>query len=317
MKLTYVPKKFRPETLALITLANTIVEEYAAQGFDLTLRQLYYQLVARGKIPNKVQEYNRLGQIIGDARLAGLTRWDRIVDRTRNVRSVSHWDDPSSVISSAAWSFRIDKWEGQAYRPQVWIEKDALVGVIEGVCNRNDVPFFACRGYVSLSEMWGSAQKFRQSIKAGQVPVIIHLGDHDPSGIDMSRDLEDRMLLLGAGKCEVYRIALNMAQVEELNPPPNPAKSTDSRFTGYLDKYGDESWELDALSPAYIAGIIQDQIDDLRDPDKWAAKVEEEREGRRFLRLVSENWGMVADEIRDWEEYEQEGFRAAGADPDD
>jgi hypothetical protein len=144
--IAYRDKSFSRGSLAVIDTARQICAEYQRQGFDLTLRQLYYQFVARGFLANKDTEYKRLGNIINDARLAGLLDWDYIVDRTRNLRGLAHWDEPSSVIDSAAYSYRTDRWANQAHRVEVWIEKDALVGVITNACNRLDVPFFSCRG---------------------------------------------------------------------------------------------------------------------------------------------------------------------------
>src|SRR5512139_1588276 len=158
-KVCYVPKSFSSNSMSIIEKANEIIAEYARLGFDLTLRQLYYQFVSRALIPNKDTEYKRLGSIINDARLAGLIDWDAITDRTRNLRSLSHWDDPGDIIYSAARSYHINRWEDQEYRVEVWIEKDALVGVIEGVCTDLDIPYFSCRGYTSQSEMWAAAQR--------------------------------------------------------------------------------------------------------------------------------------------------------------
>jgi hypothetical protein len=160
-KICYIPKKFNAEHERLIDLSNEIIADYHAQGYDLTLRQVYYQMVARDVIPNTMQSYKRLGGIIDDARLAGLIDWIAIVDRTRNLRALSHWEDPAEVIESAAASYRIDKWKSQDYRPEVWVEKDALVGVIGQVCERWDVPYFSCRGYTSSSEMWAASQRLQ------------------------------------------------------------------------------------------------------------------------------------------------------------
>src|SRR4051794_29815064 len=118
----YVPKTFTPAHQRLIDMADQICREYAAQGFDLTLRQLYYQFVARDVIANKQTEYKRLGSIINDARLAGLLDWDYIVDRTRNLRGLSHWENPHSVIRSAASGYRTERWADQPHRVEVWIE---------------------------------------------------------------------------------------------------------------------------------------------------------------------------------------------------
>ena len=212
-RIQYIEKNFGEKAMDTIGHANDIIAEYAAQGFALTLRQLYYQFVSRVLIPNTFRSYKRLGTIISDARLAGLIDWDSIQDRTRNLQKNSHWNGPEHIIRSAAAGYRIDKWASQRCHVEVWIEKDALLGVIEDVCRRNDVPFFSCRGYNSQSEMWVAAQRMIEKMDGdpsygpedGQEVIILHLGDHDPSGMDMTRDIQDRMQLflwkqLGQGR---------------------------------------------------------------------------------------------------------------------
>jgi hypothetical protein len=285
-KIEYVPKRFNPRHLRIIEIANQIIAEYQAQGFDLTLRQLYYQFVSRDVIPNNMKEYKNLGSIINDARLAGEIDWDAIVDRTRNLVRNSHWTGPAEIVRSCADQYQIDKWEGQKYRPEVWIEKDALVGVIERVCNRNDVPYFSCRGYTSQSEMWSASQRLIEYEGAGQSPVIIHLGDHDPSGKDMTRDIEDRLYLFGS-HMDVNRIALNMDQIRKYNPPPNPAKVTDSRASVYIQQFGRSSWELDALDPRVLETLIEKTIKHYRDDKQWDVKVKLEQKHRKELEKVA------------------------------
>lgn len=298
-KICYVEKAFRDSSLAIIKKANEIIDNYADQGFDLTLRQLYYQFVSRGLIPNSDREYKRLGSIINDARLAGLIDWNHITDRTRNVRANSHWEDPGEIIHSAAHSFAVDKWKDQPYRPEVWIEKDALVGVISDVCNRHDIPYFSCRGYTSQSEMWGAARRLLRHHDDGQEPLILHLGDHDPSGIDMTRDIDERLELFMGG-LKVNRLALNMSQVEEYDPPPNPAKVTDSRASGYISRFGASSWELDALEPAVIAGLIENAILGIRDEDAWELAVDREAEGKTLLSRASTRWSDLEATLKGW-----------------
>lgn len=288
----YVKKNFSAGSLAIIEQANAIIEEYQAQGFDLTLRQLYYQFVARDIIPNKDSEYKRLGSIINDARLAGLVDWDTIQDRTRSLRSLSHWESPEEIIAAVAAQYRRDLWATQPYRPEVWIEKDALVGVIEGVCNELDVPYFSCRGYTSQSEMWGAGQRLDGHLTGDQTPIIFHLGDHDPSGIDMTRDIEDRLALFMGGT-EMRRLALNMDQVRQYTPPPNPAKITDSRFVNYVRIHGRESWELDALEPQVLADLIRDAVTGIRDEAAWSAAVAESDIEQAQLKRVAERWDEV------------------------
>lgn len=289
-KICYQEKNFKSSSMKIIHQANDIIVDYQRQGFSLTLRQLYYQFVARDLIANKQTEYKRLGSIINDARLAGLLDWSAIEDRTRNVRKVSTWDAPNDILRSAASSFRLDLWENQDNYCEVWIEKDALVGVIEPTCNKKRVPFFACRGYSSQSEQWEAGQRLVNRLNDGKSVTVFHLGDHDPSGLDMTRDNEDRLRMFIAHHADdanfrIERLALNMDQVTKHRPPPNPAKMTDSRFGGYADKFGNKSWELDALEPKVIAKLIDSEIDALINHDQW--EEDEEREGNHKDRLYN------------------------------
>ena len=289
-KIAYIEKDFRGASLAIIENANEIIAEYHGDGLILTLRQLYYQFVARGLIPNRQSEYKRLGAIISDARLAGLIDWWAIEDRTRNLKGNTHWEDPGQIVRAAARGFRIDRWDNQRYRPEVWIEKEALAGVIEGVCREFDVDYFACKGYVSQSEMWTASERLGGYLGADQVPVVIHLGDHDPSGLDMTRDIKERLELFLDAKFHLERIALNMDQIEEYKPPPNPAKVTDSRFNGYIKKYSSESWELDALEPRVLRDLIRHTVEGYRDEDKFDDLIRKEEKYLTILKRVEENW---------------------------
>lgn len=290
-KIEYEAKNFRAEALGVIQQAEAIIGQYQAQGFSLTLRQLYYQFVARALIPNTEKSYTRLGNIISDARRAGMIDWNSIVDRTRFLRKLSSWDKPQSILESARDSYHRDLWANQDKRLEVWIEKDALVGVIENVCQENDIPFFSCRGYVSDSEMWAGAMRSLKHRDNEQDVLILHLGDHDPSGIDMTRDITDRLkLFMFQRNIEVRRIALTMEQIEELNPPPNPAKITDSRYENYASRYGTESWELDALEPNYIVNLIEQEILAEKDTDRWDEVYSQQESEREQIATVIKKW---------------------------
>jgi len=292
--IAYQHKRFSAKSAVVIRSANQIIAEYAAQGFTLSLRQIYYQHVARGLLPNAQKEYKRLGDIISDARMAGLIDWEAIVDRTRHVRQNSHWSGPSEIVRSAAKQFQIDKWEGQPEYCEVYVEKDALIGVIEPVCSALDVPCLSCRGYASQSEVWSASQRLLEHVKAGQKVTVFHLSDHDPSGIDMSRDLQARFDTFAdwmgddeQKRITVQRIALTMQQVRQYNPPPNPAKETDSRITGYRSKFGSKSWELDALDPKTLTALINKHVKGVRDQKLWNAKVFIENEHKAELEKIA------------------------------
>lgn len=292
MKIKYKDYKFKADSLKLIEQANGIIADYKSQGYSLTLRQLYYQFVSKNWLKNSQKSYDNLGAIISKARIAGLVDWEAIEDRTRNLRGKSHWDSPLDYMTVSASGYHMDMWENQEVRPEVWIEKDALIGVIEDVCDKWDVPYFACRGYSSQSETWRAGQRFQRHIENGQRPLVIHLGDHDPSGLDMTRDNEDRLELFTLEGVEVRRIALNFDQVVKHKPPPNPAKLTDSRANQYIAEHGRDSWELDALEPKIIVGLVEKEIKKFRDADLWKEREEKVAEDRDEIRRLI---GIVED----------------------
>ncbi len=277
MKQKYREINLRGDTVAIITQVNQIIDSYTAQGFTLSVRQIYYQLVARDMIPNTERSYKRIASIINDGRLAGLIDWDAIEDRNRDIEVRGRWQSPADIVEACATSYHQDMWDNQRHRVFVIVEKAALAGVLDGVCKRYDVPLLAARGYPSVSIVREMAlQHILPAIEHGQQVTVLHLGDHDPSGIDMTRDLEERfeMFLEYASGFTLKRIALSMSQIDEKNPPPNPAKTTDARFEGYRRRFGDESWELDALEPSYLVNLVESELSDLIDEDNW-----QEREG--------------------------------------
>lgn len=350
-RIVYVPKKFTPAHQAIIDRAVAICEQYDAQGLSLTLRQLYYQFVARGYIANKQSEYNRLGSIINDARLAGELDWEFLVDRTRNLVKPSTWESPAAILEASARSYAPDLWRDQHHRIEVWIEKDAGIGVIEAVCADNQVPYFSCRGYTSASELWNAAQRIGDHLVNGNRVTVLHVGDHDPSGLDMTRDIKERLALFltndwnrsphfqarrhqyiglartgparttnelirhdmretirdAGGEIDdtelpwrVRRIALNYDQVQQYDPPPNPAKTTDSRFVKYEEETGlHESWELDALDPLVLQTLINDEIDIARNDDLWGEVLEEQERDQRVLQHLSDNWTDISTSFGD------------------
>jgi hypothetical protein len=300
MKEAFRHFNFKSNTLRLIELCNSIIEEYQGAGYDLTLRQLYYQLVARDYIPNKVTEYDKLGDAVSNARLAGLIDWDAIVDRTRGLRGTAHKLNPGEAISHAARSYYIDKWADQDYRIEIWVEKEALAGIFARVAGRNDLDYFSCRGYTSQTAMYDAAKRLEGYRDGGQTPVILHFGDHDPSGMDMTRDIRERLeMFLGGDGMEVDRLALNMDQVRRYNPPPNPAKESDSRAGQYVKLYGHSSWELDALDPDVLAGLVDEAIAKFRDADKWEAALAKEKREKDSLRVISNRYEEVVQFVKE------------------
>lgn len=273
----------------IIDQANEIINAWIAQGYKLTVRQIYYRFIALDLFPsswidaeynakhklspntkNTIKNYKRLAEILNLGRLRGLIDWDAIEDRTRNMLSVQHWNTPQDAMKWIADQYRKQKWDNQKVRVEVWIEKDALLGIFEDVCNRHDVdlPFFSCRGYNSQSEMWNSSQRILYYEQKKIRTVILQFSDHDPSGIDMTNDIKKRLKLFGC-HVAVRRLALTIKQVRRFKLPPNPAKETDCRFEAYAKKFGNESWELDALEPSVLAALVTNAVKALRNKAQW------------------------------------------------
>jgi len=282
---------------ALLHHTNVIIAEYRAQGYVLTLRQLYYQFVARDLIPNTERSYKNLGELVKKGRMAGSIDWSAIVDRGRSAEMWPQWNDPADLITGAAASYRLDRWAGQERYVEVWVEKDALASVVEPACDALHVRWLACRGYSSATAMYDGAERFKLASDDGKWNLLIYLGDHDPSGMDMSRDVADRLDEMQATDVEVHRIALNMDQVDQYDPPPNPTKFTDSRQASYVARFGRESWELDALEPAVMDSLIRDRIEEVLDRQAYEKVVEQEDLDKelisRFTNEMMTERGMV------------------------
>jgi hypothetical protein len=293
MKEQFRFQRFHPASLTRIQLANEILEEYGAQGYKLTLRQLYYKFVARNLVPNNQREYKKLGELVNDARLAGLIDWDAIVDHTRTLRGVNTWDSPADIIRSTGYSYARDLWASQKYHIEVWIEKDAAVSIVAPACNKYRVDYFSCRGYTGQSAMYGAGKRLLNYVEAGKEPVVLHFGDHDPSGIDMTRDITDRLTEFARQKVTIVRCALTFPQVQQYKCPPNPAKESDSRCEAYVAEYGQESWELDALEPNVITSLITAEVEARRDMKQWRIDFAQEESEIRDLEKCYRNWSKV------------------------
>ena len=297
MKETFREKRFGADSLLVVQRADQIIQTYQAQGLRLTARQLYYQFVTRNWVTNEDKSYKRLTSIVSDARLAGMLDWDAIEDRGREADVPNDFEDLDALVKAALSSYKLDRWEGQPYYAELWVEKQALAGVLEPLARKFHVPLVVNKGYSSQSAMYAAAQRFRtgmgtegerEEVGQGEDPWyqleseragrIFYLGDFDPSGEDMVRDIRDRMQMFGCGdQLEVQKIGLTWAQILHHKPPPNPAKLDDPRAAVYIAQHGRQSWEVDALDPPELARIVnrafgaiidQAQLDSVLDREK-------------------------------------------------
>lgn len=166
-------------------------------------------------------------------------------------------------------------------------EKDALAGVISPIANEYHVTLCVNRGYSSQSAMYEAGKRYIENCRDGRYPHLIYLGDMDPSGEDMVRDISDRLEMYNVGELQVTKVALTMEQVESYKPPPNPAKMSDSRAAKYVDKHGTSSWEVDALPPAALSKIIRKELSSLVDMDMMSKIIAQENEDKKAVREMA------------------------------
>jgi len=318
-KIRYEAQTFNPTALSVIQTAERICNEYSRQGLRLTLRQLYYRFIAGNLFPdsrlvkigvdssgedvrtkNHDRNYKWLGRLISDARLDGMIDWSHLEDRTReSVGGDGGWGDPSIAIGSIERWYGISHWDDQPYYLEAWVEKEALADVVQRPASRWDVTSFACKGYPSLSAMYEAANRIKRHEAEGRKPVILYLGDHDPSGIDMTSNIQNQ---LDTFRCNatVRRLALNMDQIELYDPPPSPVKPGDSRTKEYVEQFGtEECWELDALEPAVLDDLIDSAIREYVDMPKRERRLEQEERDLVVIRAFSQNYELLREHLED------------------
>jgi len=294
MKEQFKDQNFRSESLELIAHCEEIVIDYLGQGLRLTLRQLYYQLVTKNIIPNVERSYKNLSSLVSDARLSGMLDWDAIEDRIRVPVIPSEWSSIQSLVDSALDSYRLPRWETQENYVELWVEKDALAGVLRPLAHQYHVPMMVNRGYSSQSAMHEASRRYLNQSDNKVNRVIIYLGDFDPSGEDMVRDIGDRMQVFGCGaEFEIRKIALTLKQVKFYKPPPNPTKHKDPRSKEFIAKYGASSWEVDAINPKELSRIVKREIESYIDKDAMGIIVEKENDDKikltEAVRQIMEN----------------------------
>lgn len=273
MKQQFVDKlRLSKSNIEMLNRINDILEEYVNDGYTLTLRQLYYQLVSRDVISNNDKEYAKLSNILKNGRMAGIVDWSSIEDRVR-VPKLPYWvKDVKDAIKDTIQQYRLDRMKGQERKIEIWVEKDALSNVLYRVSEKYHIRLMVNRGYSSVSAMYDAYNRLSSN------DVILYFGDHDPSGMDMIRDVRERLQEFGID-VEVQPIALTMEQIMEFNPPPNPAKITDPRAKWYIEKYGKTSWELDALPPRELIRLAENAVESIIDIDLYNEMLEEEKRG--------------------------------------
>lgn len=266
----FIDWKLTRESRERLEVIDGVLVEYGE--IRLTLRQLYYRLVSSNTIANNLREYKKLGNLLSKARLAGRIDWDIIEDRVRQADRAAEWGSAAEYCDP--YQFRLPRWKSQPNYVELWCEKDAISSVLEPITRELHCVLMVNRGYSSSSAMYDSRNRIQRN--SGDKPShIIYLGDFDPSGEDMVRDIRDRMEMFGVD-VSVTKLALNPDQVKKWRLPPNPAKMSDSRAAGFVGLHGSKSYEVDAIPPMDLQKMVRRAIVDLMDMRQYAKAVEEE-----------------------------------------
>lgn len=288
MKIAYTDKLgLGKANIARLEVVNGIIDEYVEMGYVMTLRQLYYQLVSRNVIANNVAEYGKLSKLLTKGRMAGIVDWAAIIDRGRQEKIPYFVTGIQDALNDTAQQYRLDRMEGQDYKVEVWVEKDALSNIFYRVTKEYHISLMVNKGYSSCSAMHDAFQRLEND---GRPVVVLYFGDHDPSGKDMVRDIKNRFEEFGLSDFEIYNPALSMQQIRQYNLPRNPAKITDPRAKAYIDKYGEYSWELDALEPPVLEAIIRLSAKKWIDEDVYKEMLVREAKEKEEILKIAKNY---------------------------
>lgn len=289
----FKPKLFTAAHKHMIKQANAVIEEYGKAGYKLTLRQIHYQFVARDWYDNTQQNYKKLGNVLNAARLAGRVDWDAIEDVTRGLRRVAVHEGPEAAVRQVRRLFKLDPWDEQPIkrRIEVWVEKDAAVSIVKPTCDSLRIAYFSCRGYSSSTGLYDAGKRLMAYKDAGYETLVLYLGDHDPSGVQMTDSTIEKVNMFAGGGIEIRRIALTMDQIEQYRPPANFVKETDSRTKWYVEQFNTEDcWELDALKPQVVDELIRSHVQPLIDQKAWDATMEREDDEKKTLDEIISDW---------------------------
>ena len=249
---------FRKETVDLINRINDVLNEYETR---LTVRQAFYQVSTRGIVSFDAKGYASVQQAIKKGRLAGIISWDKIEDRTRQPHSAVMWNGIADYMETVLHSYRRNIWLNQPNYFEVWLEKNALYGVVYPTCAKYGVTLQVITGYSSLSTIYDATKR----LKSGD--TILYLGDHDASGLDIERAISDGFRDDHGIDVNVKRIGLLYEDIEQYDLPPNPMKERDPRTKKYQF---DVSAELDAMPPNILVERVNNAIYKHLDQRKWA-----------------------------------------------
>jgi len=296
MKIAYRPMKLSNKNLEKLGMIASIIDRYEREGYRMTVRQVYYQLVGRDLIPNNLQEYKKVGHLLVEGRMGGVIDWNTIEDRIRIPNIPYSADNIPDALGDVLAQYRLNRQLGQEKDIMVLVEKDALSGVLKKVTYKWHVPLLVNRGYSSQSALHNL---YKQVTRSGNPVDIVYVGDHDPSGKDMPRDIESRLLEFGmpSEMLNIETVALNWDQIEKYDLPENPAKLSDPRAKQYIAEFGNDSWELDAIDVKELHRIVDEAIASRVDMAQFEYMMSREKMDKRRLQKMIDDMENDDDEF--------------------
>lgn len=278
------------KSLELICTCRNILEEIQ----PATVRAVCYRLFILKLIPSMAKNNtNKVGSQLVYARETGFIPWHWVVDETREAERITSWNNPEEIISAAVRGYRKDYWAEQPNRVEVWSEKGTIRGTLAPILNEYGVTFRVMHGYGSATTLHSIAGETAQSDKP---MTILYVGDYDPSGLHMSEIDLPRRLELYNGKATIRRVALDKSDVTDTGLPSFEAesKTKDPRYKWFVQNYGKQAWELDALSPVILRQRVEREILSLIDADVWNRAVEVEAAEIESMSGILNNWQSIS-----------------------
>lgn len=257
-------------------------------GINMTVRQIYYQLVSKHLIENSLKGYKNYNRILTQARKENLIDPFKIVDTSKPVLIPSSWDNLGEFIQDVRESYKKKIWTLQNNYVEVWLEKDALRGVFKPITDKYDVPLLIGRGYQSFTNLMLGVRRLKNL--QDKTINILYFGDFDPTGLDIPRNIQETLFENGIN-FEFYRLAITQEQIREYNIPPILTKKTDSRARGFIDRFGDEAVELDALNPKVLREMIESSILKYLDDEQYQESLQQEKEDITKIQQFLEKYG--------------------------
>jgi hypothetical protein len=254
------------------------LKEFSAYK-PLTLRQVYYQLVAKGIIENSLSMYGEITRLLRDARIDGFIPWEDIEDRTKVFHYLPGWEKLDDFIEIEIIRFLLgyhrDLMQSQENHIEVWIEKDALSSIFLKVLREYGISLMVDKGFASIHFL----NKYRDRVKGlDKHPVILYFGDWDPSGELMHRTIQETLEEKFDLSVEVERIALTADDIDRIPHDPDAIKPGDPRAPEFVKLYGNHAIELDALSPAELERRIREAVESYIDREVFNSEVKKQQE---------------------------------------